>query len=178
VLSSLSSHKVCHHGIARTFQITQPFNSLTVIENALIGALSKHHDMEKAREVSLAALARVGLHHKSDHPAASLTLQDRKMLEFARALATEPIVILLDEVMAGLDPQDQARVAEKIMSIRDSGITILLIEHVMRAVMGLSDRIIVLDHGMVIAEGTPHEVAKHPEVIRVYLGKSVETFAN
>lgn len=171
-LSGLAAHQVCQRGIARTFQIVQPFSGLTVLENALIGALSRHAWIADAREAALAALAQVDLHHKRDFPATSLTLQDRKMLEFARALATGPELILLDEVMAGLNQWEQARIADKILEIRDTGVSFLLVEHAMRAVMRLSDRIVVLDHGKVIATGVPSKIARDPGVISVYLGRS------
>ena len=171
-LSGLAAHQVCRRGVARTFQIVQPFSGLTVLENALIGALSRHAWIADAREAALAALAQVDLHPKRDLPATSLTLQDRKMLEFARALATGPELILLDEVMAGLNQSEQARVADKILEIRDTGVSFLLVEHAMRAVMRLSDRIVVLDHGKVIATGLPSKIARDPGVISVYLGRS------
>jgi branched-chain amino acid transport system permease protein len=176
-LSGLAAHQVCRRGVARTFQIVQPFSGLTVLENALIGALSRYAWIADAREAALAALAQVDLHPKRDLPATSLTLQDRKMLEFARALATGPELILLDEVMAGLNQSEQARVADKILEIRDTGVSFLLVEHAMRAVMRLSDRIVVLDHGKVIATGLPSNIARDPGVISVYLGRSqVHTF--
>jgi branched-chain amino acid transport system permease protein len=171
-LSGLAAHQVCRRGVARTFQIVQPFSGLTVLENALIGALSRHAWIADAREAAIAALAQVGLHPKRDIPATSLTLQDRKMLEFARALATGPELILLDEVMAGLNQSEQARVADKILEIRDTGVSFLLVEHAMRAVMRLSDRIVVLDHGKVIGTGLPSQIARDPGVISVYLGRS------
>ena len=172
-LSGLAPHQVCHRGVARTFQIVQPFGGLTVLENALIGALSRHPRIAEAREAALAALAQVNLHAKRDLPAASLTLQDRKMLEFARGLATGPELILLDEVMAGLTVSEQSQIADKILEIRDTGVSFLLVEHAMRAVMRLSDRIVVLDHGKVIATGLPSEIAHDPGVISVYLGRSL-----
>ena len=171
-LSALAPHRVCRRGVARTFQIVQPFAALTVLENALIGALSRHARITEAREAALAALAEVDLHAKRNLPATSLTLQDRKMLEFARALATHPELILLDEVMAGLSESERSQIGDKILEIRETGVTFLLVEHAMRAVMRLSDRIVVLDHGKVIAAGLPSEVAHDPEVISVYLGRS------
>ena len=172
-LSALAPHQVCHRGVARTFQIVQPFAALTVLENALIGALARHARIAEAREAALAALAQVDLHAKRDLPATSLTLQDRKMLEFARALATGPELILLDEVMAGLNESEKSQIADKILEIRDTGVSFLLVEHNMRAVMQLSDRIVVLDHGKVVATGLPSEIAHDPGVISVYLGRSL-----
>lgn len=172
-LSALAPHQVCHRGVARTFQIVQPFAALTVLENALIGALSRYGRIADAREAALAALEQVDLHAKRDLPAATLTLQDRKMLEFARALATGPELILLDEVMAGLNESEKSQIAGKILAIRDTGVSFLLVEHDMRAVMQLSDRIVVLDHGEVVATGLPTEIAHDPAVISVYLGRSL-----
>ncbi|OWT66395.1 branched-chain amino acid ABC transporter ATP-binding protein/permease [Candidimonas nitroreducens] len=172
-LSGLHPHEVCRRGVARTFQVVQPFGGMTVMENALIGALSRHTNKTQAQEAALAALAQVNLYAKRDQAAASLTLQDRKMLEFARALATEPKLILLDEVMAGLTPQEQSQIADKILEIRDEGISFLLVEHAMRAVMRLSDRIVVLDHGKVIATGLPAEIAENTKVVNCYLGRSL-----
>lgn len=172
-LSELHPHQVCRRGVARTFQIVQPFAGLTVLENALIGALSRHPMIGEAREAALAALEQVDLHAKRDLPATSLTLQDRKMLEFARALATGPELILLDEVMAGLNDSEKAQIADKILEIRSTGVSFLLVEHNMRAVMQLSDRIVVLDHGQVVATGLPTEIAHDPKVISVYLGRSL-----
>jgi branched-chain amino acid transport system ATP-binding protein len=172
-LSGLAPHQVCQRGVARTFQVVQPFAGLTVLENALIGALSRHARIAEGREAALAALAQVDLYAKRDLPAASLTLQDRKMLEFARGLATGPELILLDEVMAGLTASEQSQIADKILEIRDTGVSFLLVENAMRAVMRLSDRIVVLDHGQVIASGLPSEIARDPGVISVYLGRSL-----
>ncbi|MBN9461423.1 MAG: branched-chain amino acid ABC transporter ATP-binding protein/permease [Burkholderiales bacterium] len=172
-LSALAPHQVCRRGVARTFQVVQPFAGLTVLENALIGALARHARIGEAREAALAALAQVDLHAKRDLTATSLTLQDRKMLEFARALATGPELILLDEVMAGLNESEKSQIADKILEIRDAGVSFLLVEHNMRAVMRLSDRIVVLDHGKVVATGLPSEIARDPGVISVYLGRSL-----
>jgi branched-chain amino acid transport system ATP-binding protein len=146
--------------------------TLSVLDNVMIGALGSAQDLRSARRRSQEILEFVGLGSKRDAAAGTLTLQDRKLLEFARALATGPELILLDEVMAGLNQREQERVAEMVRKIRSRGVTLLLIEHVMRAVMGLSDRLIVLDHGEIIAEGKPEEIIHDPDVIRVYLGES------
>ena len=171
-LAALTPSQVCRRGLARTFQVVRPFASLSVLDNVIIGALVRARDLRRARERSEEVLDFVGLAARRDATAGALTIQDRKLLEFARALATDPEVILLDEVMAGLNPAEQERVAVTIRRIRDRGITLLLIEHVMRAVMGLSDRVLVLDHGVLIAEGKPEAIVRDPEVIRVYLGGS------
>ena len=171
-LTGLAPNEVCRQGIARTFQIVRPFVTLSVLDNVIIGALGRAHDLRSARERSQEILEFVGLGAKREVAAGTLTLQDRKLLEFARALATGPELILLDEVMAGLNQGEQERVAETVRRIRNRGVTLLLIEHVMRAVMGLSDRLVVLDHGVIIAEGKPEEIIHDPEVVRVYLGES------
>jgi branched-chain amino acid transport system ATP-binding protein len=171
-LTGLASNEVCRQGIARTFQIVRPFVTLSVLDNVIIGALGPARDLRSARQRSQEILDFVGLGSKRDVAAGTLTLQDRKLLEFARALATDPELILLDEVMAGLNQGEQERVAETVRQIRRRGVTLLLIEHVMRAVMGLSDRLLVLDHGVIIAEGKPEEIIHNPEVVRVYLGES------
>ena len=174
-MQGLPPNEVCKLGIARTFQIVQPFAGLTVFENALVGALSKYSDMASARAAALNALSQVGLLPKQNNSAGSLTLQDRKMLEFARALATQPELILLDEVMAGLNPIEQENIGDKILEINKSGVSFLLVEHAMRAVMRLSNRIVVLNNGEVIAEGTPDQITANENVISVYLGSGIKS---
>jgi branched-chain amino acid transport system ATP-binding protein len=164
---------VCKLGIARTFQITKPFLEMTVLENALVGAFFGHRQnrqMEEAKERAFGTLKRVGLVAKAEKRARSLNLVERKRLEVARALSTGPELLLLDEVVAGLNPKEALEMAEFIGSLRKEGITILMIEHVMRAIMGLSDRLIVLHYGKKLAEGTPVEIAQNSEVIEAYLG--------
>ena len=141
----------------------------------MVGALSKYSDMASARAAALNALSQVGLLPKQNNPAGSLTLQDRKMLEFARALATQPELILLDEVMAGLNPIEQENIGDKILEINKSGVSFLLVEHAMRAVMRLSNRIVVLNNGEVIAEGTPDQITVNENVISVYLGSGIKS---
>jgi branched-chain amino acid transport system ATP-binding protein len=172
-ISHLRPNEVCKLGIARTFQITKPFLEMTVLENALVGAFFGHqqrHVMEEAQKKSRAALERVGLEGKAERKAKSLNLVERKRLEVARALSTSPEVLLLDEVVAGLNPKEAGEMAKFIGSLREGGITILMIEHVMKAIMGLSDRIVVLHYGKKLAEGKPQEIAKNPLVIEAYLG--------
>ncbi|MCX5910975.1 MAG: ABC transporter ATP-binding protein [Deltaproteobacteria bacterium] len=172
-ISGLHPNVVCKMGIARTFQITKPFLELTVLENALVGAIFGHQQkrhMEEARERALSALNRVGLAAKAKKRGRSLNLVERKRLEVARALSTAPELLLLDEVVAGLNPKEAMEMADFIGSLRQEGITILMIEHVMRAIMGLSDRLIVLHYGKKLAEGTPAEISQNSQVIEAYLG--------
>jgi branched-chain amino acid transport system ATP-binding protein len=170
-LSGLRPDQICAAGIGRTFQIVRPFAGLTVEENVLVGALHRRPQVEPARAKALEVLDLLGLLPLARQPIRSLTLPDRKRLEVARALATEPRLLLLDEVLAGLRPTETDRMVALLQDLnRRRGLTILLIEHVMRAVMALSDQVIVLDHGEKIAAGTPQEVVTNPAVIESYLG--------
>ena len=165
---------VCRRGIGRTFQLVRPFPALTVEDNVIIGALLRRPAVDAAREHANAVLRRLDLYDKRNQRASALTLPDRKRLEVARALATEPKLLLLDEVMAGLRPAETDRMVGMLKDLnRETGLTILLIEHVMRAVMALASRVLVLHHGAAIAEGTPKAIVREPAVIESYLGVEV-----
>ncbi len=172
-ITGLAPNRACHAGIGRTFQIVKPFGAMSVLENVLVGALHRRKDVAEARDAARELLDRLGLGAKADIPARSLTLPDRKRLETARALATQPKILLLDEVMAGLRPVEVDAMIEMLRDLsRRTGLTILLIEHVMRAVMALCETIVVLHHGQKIAEGMPEEIARDPQVLECYLGEA------
>lgn len=162
----------CHLGIARTFQITKPFQNMNLIENVMVGSYfgNKGVSLSKAREKSEEILEFVGLSDVKGMEAKNLSIGNLKKLELARALATEPQVLLLDEVIGGLNPAEANEVVEIIKKVKESGVAIIMIEHVMKAVMGVSDRIIVLNYGEVLAKGTPQEISENPLVIEAYLG--------
>jgi branched-chain amino acid transport system ATP-binding protein len=170
-IDGLAPDKICRRGIGRTYQIVRPFPALSVEDNVIVGALLHRHHVTDARLHAHEVLRRLDLYDKRAQRASSLTLPDRKRLEVARALATDPKLLLLDEVMAGLRPTETDRIVSILQQLnRETGLTILLIEHVMRAVMALASQILVLHHGAAIAQGAPEEVVRNPAVIDSYLG--------
>jgi branched-chain amino acid transport system ATP-binding protein len=169
-IDGLRPDEVCRRGVARTFQIVRPFPALTVEDNIMVGALLRTADTVQAAATAQDVMRRLDLFDKRARLAKSLTLPDRKRLEVARALATAPQLLLLDEVMAGLRPTETDRMVTILRELNRQGLTILLIEHVMRAVMALADRVLVLHHGAAIALGKPADVVREPAVIESYLG--------
>jgi branched-chain amino acid transport system ATP-binding protein len=167
-----SPDQVVHLGLARTHQIVRPLNGMSVLENVTVGACfgREYQSRRTARTTALEVLERVGLANRANSPASALTLAGKKRLEVARALAARPKLLLLDEVLAGLNPTEIAQMIDLVRSIRDSGISVFMIEHVMQAIMNLSDRIVVLNLGRKIAEAPPTDVVQNPDVIVAYLG--------
>jgi len=170
-IDGLTPDEICRRGIGRTFQLVRPFPALSVEDNVAIGAMLHRHDPALARRRAHEVLKQLDLFGKRHQSASALTLPDRKRLEVARALATDPKLLLLDEVMAGLRPAETDRMVSVLTTLnREAGLTILLIEHVMRAVMALAARVLVLHHGAAIAEGAPEAVVREPAVVQSYLG--------
>ncbi len=173
-IEHLPADGICRRGIGRTFQIVRPFAGLSVEDNVIVGALLRRRQVDAAREHAHEVLRRLDLYDKRAQRASSLTLPDRKRLEMARALATDPKLLLLDETMAGLRPTETDRIVAVLRELnRETGLTILLIEHVMRAVMALAGRILVLHHGAAIAEDAPEQIVRNRAVIDSYLGVEV-----
>ena len=170
-IGGLQPFQICQMGMARTFQIVKPFLTISVLDNVMVGALSKEKSTVNAKKKSLEIIDFVGLANWTYKEAQGLPLPLRKRLELARALATEPKILLLDEVMAGLNPTEVDELIDLLKGVNRQGVSIFLIEHVMRGVMALSKRVIVINYGVKIAEGTPEEVVKDKEVIEAYLGK-------
>ncbi len=171
-ITGLRPYEVARRGLARAHQIVRPLNQLTVRENVMVGACfgRENHSLARASEIADEILELVGLKERADQPAGSLNIAQKKRLEMARALAARPYLLLLDEVLAGLNPTEVESMLVTIRAIREQGITIIMIEHLMHAIMKISERIIVLDYGEQIAEGTPQEISNNPRVIEAYLG--------
>jgi branched-chain amino acid transport system ATP-binding protein len=171
----LKPHDVCALGLARTFQVAKPFGAMTVLANVMTGAFLRDRHVAAAREQAREAIDFVGLSARANTAARDLTTIDQRCLEMARALATQPKILLLDEVMAGLNPAEIDQAVALVGKLSARGLTIVIVEHVMRAIMAVAKHIVVLDHGQKIAEGSPKEIVENPEVIRAYLGSYVHT---
>ena len=170
-IDGLKTHKICRLGIGRTFQVVKPFRRMTVLDNVIASALCRVSTVREARKIALETIDFCGLTSRKDYLARSLTIGDRKRLEITRALATKPELLLLDETCAGLNPTELDEAIQLIAKIRDNGVTIIVVEHIMKVIMTISDRIHVINFGQTIAEGTPQEVAKNKAVIEAYLGE-------
>jgi branched-chain amino acid transport system ATP-binding protein len=174
-LTGMKPYEICQLGIARTFQVTKPFVNNTVLENVMVGAFSRTNDPREAQSKSLAVLRKVDFFAQRNLLAGELTTVDHKRLELARALATEPKLLLLDEVMAGLTPSEKVQLLGLLRSIRDEGITLIVVEHDMKAVMTLCERIVLMHRGEKLVEGTPQQVSSNPQAIAAYLGEEYGT---
>jgi branched-chain amino acid transport system ATP-binding protein len=169
-MNGMQPDKVCKLGMARTWQKVRPLTNLSVLDNVVVGALRRTNSVKEAREHAHEQLRVVGLDKKSDLSAGALPIGERKKLEVARVLATRPKMLLLDEVMGGLNPAESEEIIQLILDIRTKGITQMVIEHDMKAIMRMSDRIVVLNSGEKLAEGKPKEIVENPQVVEAYLG--------
>ncbi len=172
-INGLQPDKVCKLGMARTWQKVRPLAKMSVVDNVMVGALARTHSLRVARDVAMQQLRHVRLEHKARSLAGGLPIGERKKLEVARVLATEPQLLLLDEVMGGLNQAESEEIIQLILEIKKSGLTQMVIEHDMKAIMRISDRIVVLNSGEKLAEGSPQEIAHNPEVVTAYLGEAI-----
>ncbi|ACI20653.1 MULTISPECIES: ABC transporter ATP-binding protein [Thermodesulfovibrio] len=173
LINDRKPYEIAKMGISRTFQVVKPFKGLTVLENVMVGAFygkKQAKNKTEARQIAMEALQIVGLINEKDKEPSILPIAQRKKLELARALAMDPELLILDEVMAGLNPKELDDIMKEILLLKERGITIIAIEHVMKVIMGISDRVVVLHLGQLICEGKPNEVCNHPQVIEAYLG--------
>ncbi|MBI5969154.1 MAG: ABC transporter ATP-binding protein [Deltaproteobacteria bacterium] len=171
-ITGLKPNVICKKGIARTFQVVKPLSRMTLLENVMASAFCRVNGVSEAKEEALKTLEFCALIHRKDYLAKSLTIGDRKRMEIARALATRPEIILLDETAAGLNPTELDQAIALIKKIRERGVTVLIVEHIMKVIMSISDRILAINYGQTIAEGTPQEVANNKAVIEAYLGEA------
>ncbi|MGZ8450031.1 MAG: ABC transporter ATP-binding protein [Candidatus Deferrimicrobiaceae bacterium] len=169
-ITTASAHKICKLGIARTFQIVQVISDMTVLENVMTGTFLHNYDRKNVREKAVEILRFAGLHEKMEFLGTDITIADKKRLEVAMALGTEPTLLMLDEAMAGLTPVELRDMIGLLRKVRENGVTLIIVEHVMEAVMELSDRVVVINSGRKIVEGSPKDVVRNPEVIQAYLG--------
>ncbi|MDI6695277.1 MAG: ABC transporter ATP-binding protein [Anaerolineales bacterium] len=171
-ITNLRPDQICSLGLVRTFQVVRPFQGISVLDNVMVGAYARTFDSKIAREKALEVLKFLDMHKIADQMASGLPIASRKRLEIARALATDPQMILLDETMAGLRPTEAEEVIAMVRKLSERGIAILLVEHVMKVVMSLAEKVLVLHHGELIAQGTPAEVVRNQQVIEAYLGEA------
>jgi branched-chain amino acid transport system ATP-binding protein len=170
-IKGLKTHMICHLGIARTFQVVKPLARMTVLENVTASAFCRVNTIKEAQKLALEAIEFCGLEHYRDQRAKGLPIGLRKRLEITRALATQPELILLDETAAGLNPKELDQAIALIREINRRGVTIIIVEHIMKVIMTISNRILAINHGQPITEGTPEQISRNPEVIKAYLGE-------